>query len=464
MVKISSKIKVIRERKKINKRKRLHQNKILILGGFGYHNVGDEAQLAAVLERLTRLFPNSLVKVLSPNPDNTFLEHEKCFVDYAPRVSFFKENESLLYSIRDNSQYNNASMKLLNMLLKFLFLVKSRWIELNAFFEKRGLPVMFISSQAAGLLYDIRSSQMIYFEGGGYLTGTTLSRFWDGILVCRLAKMFDIPVVMSGQTIGVWKTKFNETYARSAFRSVKIITLRDVDKSINDLRKLHIDMQHIYPVCDDALFCDKGSNLEKEKVFIDSHISIEDVKLGYIVENIHDWGIEENLNDILAKIYKFNLLIKEIMDLKIIFIPMTPSDEATMIKYNEKFAEESIPIFKYSYDYKIIRKIISDSQYCFTMKHHPIIFSVGEKTPCIAWNYSDYYIHKNCGALDILGMSDYFVNLEDEKCYEKLRALIIRLKNNRQDIVEVIEKKLEEKKEIVKLFEKDLVDVMEKRL
>lgn len=69
-------------------------------------------------------------------------------------------------------------------------------------------------------------------------------------------------------------------------------------------------------------------------------------------------------------------------------------------------------LLKYDYDFRKIRAIISKSLFCITMKHHPIIFAVGEKKPIISIAYSKYYIHKNEGALKIFGLEKYNINIE----------------------------------------------------
>ena len=46
------------------------------------------------------------------------------------------------------------------------------------------------------------------------------------------------------------------------------------------------------------------------------------------------------------------------------------------------------------------------------MKHHPIIFAMGEDVPAISLNLFRYYEHKNIGALAQYGMDRFSVNLD----------------------------------------------------
>ena len=114
MSKFISKIKRI----KINKNARIHQNKILVVGGYGYKNVGDEAQLNVVIERLNRLFPNYNIKVLTPNQQYTIDAHGYTNVGEAPRTSFFKEGESLLYKAKEYDKDNSIAKNIYYFILE----------------------------------------------------------------------------------------------------------------------------------------------------------------------------------------------------------------------------------------------------------------------------------------------------------------------------------------------------------
>ena len=121
---------------KSNRKKRLNQNKILIVGGYGYGNTGDEAQLNVVIERLNRLFQKYNIKVLTPNQKYTINVHNYTNVDEAPRIAFFKSGESLLYNVEHYDKDKSIIKNTYNWLLKVLFIFKSYWILFNAFLVK----------------------------------------------------------------------------------------------------------------------------------------------------------------------------------------------------------------------------------------------------------------------------------------------------------------------------------------
>ena len=445
------------------KEKRLRPQKILVVGGYGYKNTGDEAQLSVVIKRLSTCFPNHFVKILTPDQHYTYMTHNHCAVGEAPRIAFFRAGENLGYSFINDNENRSILHKLANIIYRRFFLWKSQWVYINARLIKAGLPTILLSPDAAGLLYDLQTSDMLYFEGGGYLTGATLSRLWDGILMCRLAKLFNVSVAMSGQTIGAWNTTFNKRYAYKGFKYVKLITLRDALYSPQALEEIGISGTHIYPVCDDALFCDKQQNTDViDSLFKNSSIDEKFIENGYYVVNIHDWGVnsEEDRNKLLKYLHKLIEYTLDISQKNIIFIPMTPSDVDYMERYLNEYPSNQIKIFKYDFDFRNIRAVISSAYACITMKHHPIIFAAGEHVPVISVNRSAYYEHKNKGALNILGIEDFSISLEDIQHFEKYKTLFNRIEDNRDKIVQQIVKTQVEIKATIKKFENDLKKII----
>ncbi len=460
--KIKNKLYKIKRIKNIRK----SQNKILVVGGYGYQNVGDEAQLNVVIQRLKNCFPNFMIKILTPDIEYTLKTHKHMNVGEAPRIAFFKEGVSPLYNISNYNKDKGIIKNSINYILKILFLIKSYWIQFNAYLVKIGWPTFLLSPSTSALLYDIRTSKMIYFEGGGYLTGKTLSRLWDGILLCRIAHIYNIPVVMSGQTIGVWNTSFNKRYAKTAFKKVKLITVRDPKASLEALKEIGVEGDNIYAVCDDALFCSKENNTDIiNKIFQDSNCDNHFRKNGYVAFNMHYWGIlkKEKKEEVLKQLNNIIKTILEKTQYNILLIPMIPSDEQTMKDYMQKYADERIRMLIYDYDFNIIRTIISQSKICITMKHHPIIFSVGEKVPVISLNLSDYYEHKNRGAMEILGVEKYSITLTDKEYYEKFVSLFNDILTDYNQITKNIEKNLNVLKQKTMKFEGELTNLIERK-
>jgi coenzyme F420-reducing hydrogenase beta subunit/polysaccharide pyruvyl transferase WcaK-like protein len=424
--------------------------KILVVGGYGFRNTGDEAQLSATLDILHNEFPQYLIKVLTPNKEYTYFEHGKCLVGDAPRTAFYDLGETTLYSL--NSRWD-----------KIKFIIISFWIYLNAFLVRAGLPTFLINSKKSTLLYEISTSDMVYFSGGGYLTGKTLSRLWDGMFLIRIADVFKVPSVLSGQTIGVWQNNFNKKLGKWALSKAKLITLRDPIESITALKEIDIEGQHVFTTFDDALFCEKIKEVQViDDILSCSGMSNKQILEGYICLNIHYWGLntESQKQELLQKISTIANYILCNTKLNILLIPMTPSDEETIKDYMSKYKNNRLFSLVYDYNFRVIRSVIARSEACVTMKHHPIIFAIGEKVPVISLALSDYYEHKNIGALKVFGLEKYNVLINKESFYEDFKNLFQDIIKEKSKVMRNIDEKFMELKRKKEYFSQLVDDLL----
>ena len=151
---------------------------ILVLGGYGNGNAGDEAQCAETLRLLAERYPRYQVRNLTPDPDYSFTMHPGFAHDYASRVMIFNQRRRFDW-YRLGGVTRTAGFLLVSML-----------VYANAWFVKHGLPVWFINARKAAFLQELSQCSLLFFCGGGYLTGATRSRLWEGALICRLCRVF----------------------------------------------------------------------------------------------------------------------------------------------------------------------------------------------------------------------------------------------------------------------------------
>ncbi len=377
---------------------------ILVAGGYGYGNVGDEAQCNSTLKLLTTRYPDYQIIDLTPNPNYSRAQHPGYCHECASRMMFFNDNCS------GNIFWTES------LLGKMFFILSAVWIYFNGCLVKHNLPVFFINSRKAWMLQELSQASLLYFCGGGYLTGATRTRLWDGVLLCRLCRLFGIPVVMSGQTLGIWKTRFNRILARWGFKYVSVIGTRDDSESIEQMRQIGFPGL-IMPTHDDALFCDKSTTRQ---------INAEK----YIAYNFHFWGMNaEQRVENLGKIHQIIEMTKNKYQFcNSYFIPMTPSDLNAYKVYRDKFGN-TLELYSYDFDFRKMRRAISDAELVVTMKHHPIIFAIGETVPVISIAFSEYYRHKNQGALGQYGLGEFSVDLETEDWLEAYRMKLSKVKD-----------------------------------
>lgn len=409
--------------------KQPQQKKILILGGYGFQNTGDEAQLNTNLSELTSKFPSHIIKVLTPNPRYTYFEHDRCLIGDAPRVAFYDFGTKPLYNLATQRQ-------------KLEFLFRSLLIYFNAHLVARNLPTFFLSAKRSALLYELSTADLVFFSGGGYLTGSTLSRLWDGIFFTIYADVMKVPVVMSGQTIGVWDSVFTKHLARFGLSKAKAITTRDADKSLLALSELGISHDRIFSTFDDALYCQKETNVQ----IMNSVLEASGLKENsdYFALNIHYWGLKtpEEKECLIKKIGLSLETIQKKTGLLILGVPMIPEDYHALSDLKKNFFDLNLRVLNYNYDFKIARTALSNSKFCLTMKHHPIIFSLGENVPVISISSGVYYEQKNIGALKLFSLERFNVRFEDDDFQGKLKDIVYNVLSDKEIIVKNIEDSL----------------------
>jgi polysaccharide pyruvyl transferase WcaK-like protein len=368
---------------------------ILLTAGMGYANVGDEAQMGASIGRWRRLLPSASICVLSPNPEYTqsTLEVDS---DWAPRVVWFSSNTF-------GSYFQGG----------WHFKIWFWWVWFRQTFSARclcaGIPINLCDGAEFSLLNRIRNADVLHISGGGFLTGMTRSRLWENGLLMRLCQIVGTPYVLTGQTLGVFKSKTDRWIAKMALEKADYIYLRDRGISEAELKAIGIEGKHVKSTFDDALFFE---SLDDEATMSLLRKNGIDPTKPYAVANFHYWGQDANARERSTKRFaELADVLASRYGLQVLYVPMTPSDEAP-----EDAAiacmNEPAQRLDYHFDYREARAVYRMAQMVFTMKHHPIIFGYGEGIPVLSVALDDYYYHKNKGAMDNCDQGHYCLTAE----------------------------------------------------
>lgn len=366
---------------------------VLLTGGYGYGNVGDEAQLNANLIRWRKRRPNARLSVFSPHPDYTELHHG-IHAENAPRVVWFNSNRRAYYWAG-------------NFIFAFKFYVLAARQLLAARMMRAGLPPLMVSAEEAHLLHFVQRADLLHISGGGFLTGMTRSRLWENALLLKLAHILGTQSILTGQTIGVFKSAADRRLAKWGLARAKTIYLRDNGGSEEDLKEIGISGNHVQSLYDDALFCEKISDEGTYSAITQTGL---DPAQPFIAVNYHYWGMSTEMKECATN--RFAELcnhLSQTLKLQLLLLPMTPSDEESLKMLQEKITGCSGTL-SYGYDFHIARGVISKAQWVFTMKHHPIIFAQGEGVPVVSVCLDDYYYRKNKGAMANFGHERFCLN------------------------------------------------------
>lgn len=413
--------------------------RVLVAGGYGYGNVGDEAQLAANLQHWQRLSPSCRLTILTPNKEYTNHMHGPILVELAPRKALFG---------RGSREYFGSVR-----LFKLLYPLVAGVCLFNARLVRAGLPVFGLTSTQVRLLNELNDSDVLFLSGGGYLTGMTMTRLWDNMLLISLASALGVPTILSGQTIGVFKNYINRGLAYWGLKKAELIYLRDPIDSPKDLASIGLSGEWIKSTFDDALFFQGAPREQIDELLQKSGL---DPQKPFFVVNVHYWGqTPEASRVIMANIARALDRICRETKLQLALVPMVRTDEAAIKEVMDAMDMPAImPDHAYRPDLAV--GLIQNAALCVTMKHHPIIFAMAAAVPTVSMTFDDYYYHKNFGAMKIFNQEDYLLHCPPLELERQLFQTVINALDNREKVVTSIAKVVEELRsfsgEVIKKF------------
>lgn len=418
---------------------------VLYTAGFGYDNIGDEAQLSSNLELWQSFHPKAKVTILSPNPDYTRRVHGNYDILLASRNTFWGLH---------NIEYGGLSER---KIFKAFFRIRFFNLKIAAFCLKYFNRTVLLSPQSSYLLKRIQKANLLHIGGGGYLTGKTQSRLFDNMGLIWTAKYFKLDVILSGHNIGIWQNNYQKKIAKQ-LNKVSYIGLRDNDASIEDLKQIGIDNpKKIIPLFDDALFCSSIDEDKRIKLFTEQGISNKP----YILLNLTYTKASEEA--VLKFIDQLDLALKSITqnhDLNIIAISMHHTDNEAINYLKNKNLK--VINFNHKNSFKTVIGVIKNAHISLTLRHHPIIFSMAGCVPTISIASDEYFVHKNIGAMKLFNQEQLVFSIKDIT-EDKLKVSIENCISKRSEISEKIKlnlTKYEKKRgQIIKLYLKNYLNI-----
>jgi len=372
--------------------------KVLYTAGFGYENIGDEAQLSTNLQIWDKIGKGISVTLLSPNPSYTRKVHGNYDVIYASRNS--------LWGYKNLDYSGIGETKLFPLFFRF----RLASVLISAFFVKYFNIGFFSSPERNFFLKRLKDADVLHIGGGGYLTGKTPSRLLDYMGLIKIANFFNTDVILSGHNIGIWQNSFQKKIAKQ-LKKAKYIGLRDNDKSIESLKEISVyDEKKVIPLFDDALFCEDASKNELQEYFIKNNLNIN--KKYILINSYFFKSTERVVKETLIKLSNIIDNNFKDKDVEIVLLSMHSSD-LPALKFLQKNIKTKSTIFKHNDNFKIVVSLIRNAHMVISMRHHPIIFAMSGGVPTLSIVFDDYFKHKNVGAMKLFEQEN-FVCREDE--------------------------------------------------
>lgn len=215
--------------------------KIMISGGWGYGNLGDDAILLATIKLLRQKHPHASIKVMTYNCKETTKATEGDDIDVVPSVHKYLSGKVLLKKF--GVQQEDGGWRILGK-NKFAEKISSRltrkYISLAEELSYYKYLWLTRNLKAFPGYYEFQDIDLFLLSGGAYLNSSWPDSVYSHALELLMAKKWNVKSVLVGQSIGPFQTAKVRKVALAAIRLASHISVRD-QKSWHELQSYGID-------------------------------------------------------------------------------------------------------------------------------------------------------------------------------------------------------------------------------
>ena len=408
--------------------------KVVMIGGFGAQDIGDEAMPHADRLNLRNVLGDVEIVMFSPNPEYTCHFHSE-------------------RSIRDLKELGFSPNA--NIIIKFVKLMASSVFLLGAFLERLGIHIRLWHS-ARLALDEIASADLVFNVGGANLNSIITQELYKKCAIYLAARILGKPVIVSGQTIGPFYKWLDRRVAAFALNQVRMITLRDKDVSRRRLHEIGVIKPEIFDTADDAMTLPFLSAEESFKVLRndagDNWIEMKsDLTVGLNLKGAlkifkgpgRTSDVSQEIN-LLAKIADKTI---ERYNAKIVFIPtdyghgVDDRELHRIILSSMKYKKRGVCL-EGRYDDITLKGIIGLMDLAIGSRYHFCVFAASMGVPTIGIASGVYQMTKLKGLMDLYDLPECFIDSDMEfakleEIWPKIEVII----EKRESISEQIREK-----------------------
>jgi polysaccharide pyruvyl transferase WcaK-like protein len=397
---------------------------IVLVGGFGFQDLGDEAQLTTSLINLKKLIPDAHFIALSDNPKYTREYHK------------IESKESI-------NSYLFAKSRIYKRFPRLVFAFRTVVLLFNAERLRKNKNSLFLNATGKNLLNILKNADLLYNVGGGNLTSKW--RFGGLYSKCTtyvLCRMFETPVILSGQTVGPFYGRLDRFIARFALNRVNLITLREkISRRI--LKQIGVVKPVIKVTADDATLLPANERGAEEVLSFHKIVGHRPLVAMNMVElKILSEAKKRKSQKLMAEIAD-HIISK--YDARILFIPMqyaaSADDRTAAFKILKLMKQpDKADVITQECDDQTLKAIIKQADLAIGLRYHFIVFAVNSRVPAIGMYLDDYYSIKIRGILTLVAQEKYACHI-DKTSLQNLIKLTQEILSNK----ELICRKLEER-------------------
>ncbi|MDT8316993.1 MAG: polysaccharide pyruvyl transferase family protein [bacterium] len=375
--------------------------KVLITGGFGWLDIGDEAMPRTFIDQLREQTPTLDICLISPQPKESFDYHGE-------------------RSIQCIAYYLSSRIRI-PLLGIFLPKSVSRFIREALLLISVKLPILrqLLPVYVQQLLEEFLTCTVLINVGGGNINSLIPGELLIKTFYWKLAGVSGKPVVVSGQNMGPFRKKWHKKRVLKAMKYVSIMTFRDRDVSIKRLGRGVPPGLLIFDAGDDAynlkavsrdralqiLEGEFSSVLFEKKYLVGFNLKASLALFGANKETLVEMGRKcATLLDSIIEKYECNIL-------------MIPTDYTCgsddrevhrLIVNNMLHKDRAFPMEKVLGD-RELKSICSLCDLVVASRYHCCIFTASSGVPFLGYANGSYQLTKLQGLCELLDMPNLFI-------------------------------------------------------
>jgi coenzyme F420 hydrogenase subunit beta len=382
-----------------------YQYKVVMIGGYGYKDIGDESMPHAARINLRKALGNKLELVM---------------FSYDPVLTSETHGEKSTFDITRIGHSTDAS--LIIKLSTFFFTV---FLLFAVLLEKRGIRLRLWSS-ARVALDNLSEANALLNVGGGNVNSIIPSEFYKKCTTYLIASILDVPVYLSGQTMGPFSSWFDSWYARLCLNKVKMISFRDKETSHSRLSALGVTEPIMFDAADDAISLqgieneagwtllenDPGMTLGLSR---DDFLIVMNIKASLLFFKGPD--ILDSLNDEVSLLAKMADALIDEYGCKVIFVATDFSDSVDDRTYHREVLEEICNrqyacSLENEYTDDELIGIISNSDIAIGGRYHFNVFAASRFIPFIGLSSGNYQRTKLQGLANLCALPQCYLDFD----------------------------------------------------
>lgn len=395
--------------------------RVLLIGGFGWRDIGDEAMPQAVIHNLRQSVPGIQIVMLSPNPEYTAQYHGvKAVEDLTAFTASIPRPLRYLCSRR----LGILGTVCRHAVERVLHPIKWLWFWVAAMLMRRNISIP-LGKTARTVLEELAKTDLVFNNGGGNINSLLRVELHKQTMMHMAAHALGKPVILSGQTLGPFNNKFDSWLAGIALNRVHMITLRDSQVSRQRAAAIGVNRPRMLDTGDDAIALEALSRSQSISLLRQSSgpdwghenrkllvaINLNGYLLGMGKARIEDFEHEIALAAMVAD------RVHEEFGGRIVFIPTgygSHSDDRPLLRMAQQRMKrpEAAVVICQEYNATQLKGLVALCDLAIGSRYHFAVFALSSGVPGVFYANGEYQKTKLQGVAQLFLEPNLFLDTD----------------------------------------------------